>query len=134
MTTRDVDNYVRQIEEALATQNLSEWQLHFDVLSDTLYINFDEKAPYGISSYLSGGWMVRVDRQTNQVHGLQIENVLALEVQNFPILLDLVLLTTPVGFTPSKVEQAVRERAAAHLETAISSLRTSLPQLLKSAA
>ena len=99
-----------------------------------LYIDFDEAAPYCLSSYLSGGWMVRVDRENGQVHGLHIENVLALEVERFPFLLDLVLLTMPVGFTPSRVEQAVRTRAAADPEPAIQSLRASLPLLIKSAA
>jgi hypothetical protein len=134
MKTRDLDQYVRQVDDALATQELDQWQLHYNELADTLYIDFDEVAPYCVSSYLSGGWMVRIDREAGRVHGLQIENVLALEVQRFPFLLDLVLLTMPVGFTPSRVEQAARLRAAANPEPAIRSLRASLPLLVKSAA
>jgi hypothetical protein len=132
---REFENYVRQIDQALATRRLDQWRLSYNDLADTLYIDFDDTAPYCVSSYLSGGWMVRVDRESgSDVHGLQIENVLALEVERFPFLLDLILLTKPVGFTPSRVEQAARTRAAADPEPAIKSLRASLPLLVKSAA
>lgn len=134
MTDHDMDSYVRQIDQALATQGLDQWTLSYDALSDTLYIDFDNRAGRCVSSYLPSGWMVRIDRETRQVHGLQIENVLALEVKRFPFLLDLVLLTMPVGFTPSKVEEAARMRAAADPEPAIRSLRASLPLLSRPAA
>lgn len=134
MKAPDLEGYARQVDDALAAQSIDRWQLYYDELADSLYIDFDEAAPGCLSSYLSGGWMVRIDRETGQVHGLHIENVLAREVERFPFLLDLVLLTLPVGFTPSRVEQAARSRAAADPEPAIRSLRASIPLVIKSAA
>ncbi|MBX3071072.1 MAG: hypothetical protein KF883_11275 [Thermomicrobiales bacterium] len=134
MNYQEMDELVQQIDDALATERLDDWQLSYDDFADTLYVDFDETAPYCLSRYLSGGWMVRADTETGQVHGLQIENVLALEVTRFPFLLDLILMTKPVGFTPSKVEQAARTRAAADPDPVIRSFRASLPLLLKPAA
>jgi len=100
------------------------------VLSDTLYVDFLAQPSPGVSVYLQDGWLIRVDRESDQVLGLQIENVLARAARKYPVLMKVLLLTDPAGFEPSPIEQFMREDAAQHLNETADELRWSIPELV----
>lgn len=74
--------------------------------------------------------MVRVDRNTDKVVGIQIENVLSRESEQFPFLLNLILLTDPEGYLPSPIETAARRLAVSHSANTMAELREKAPDLV----
>jgi len=92
-------------------------------------MSFSDRSRFATNVYVGGGWMVRVDRSTDEVLGIQVENVLSHVADKFPFLVDLVMLTEPVGYSPSIVELAARRVASHHQEDAFAEFRDAVPTL-----
>ena len=129
MANRTVTEYLGELVAIFEQTKPEDMYFMFDLPSDTLYVDFDQSAVNCVNVYVDGGWMVRVNRQTNHVLGLQIENVLACEVERFPFLYDVVLLTEPEGFEPSPVERAMRKAIVQHPADTINQFRDHIPEL-----
>ena len=129
MAKRPVREYLSELAAIFEHLDPEAMDFAFDLLSDTLYVDFDPSAVNSVNVYIDRGWMVRVSRQTDQILGLQIENVLAREAELFPFLYDLVLLTEPEGFEPSPVEMAMRRSILQHPSEAIGRFRDHIPEL-----
>ena len=79
-----LNTYIRAIQESIDRLSDGALRIFYDAVSDSLYIDFDEKAPFTVNDYLAGGWMVRLDPGTSVVRGLHIENAPAVESEQFP--------------------------------------------------
>lgn len=130
MAKRELAEYAREVEQILGSLTRQQMEISFDTLSDTLYLNFNPSATKASNVYVGGGWMVRVDRHTVEVVGIQIENVLSHESDQFPFLLNLILLTDPEGYLPSPVETAARRLAVSHSADTMAELREKVPDFV----
>jgi hypothetical protein len=129
MAERSIAEYAKEIAERLERVDPNSARLSYDSISDTLYVDLEPQPRPGVSVYLQDGWMVRVDRDTDTAIGLQIENVLARAAHKYPVLAKVVLLTEPVGYEPSPIEQFMRRDVAEHWSETADELRGTIPEL-----
>lgn len=130
MAKRELAEYAREVEDILASLTREQMEISFDTRSDTLYLNFNPSASNASNVYVGGGWMVRVDRHTDEVVGIQIENVLSHESEQLPFLVNLILLTDPEGYLPSPIETAARRLAVSQSANTMAELREKVPNFV----
>lgn len=84
MARRDAFAYANELIQAMEAIDPVEIEYHYDNLSDTLVMSVLPQPQPGISVELYDGWMIRVHRDTDQVIGLHIENLLSRVIKDYP--------------------------------------------------
>ena len=84
MVRRPVKAYVNELLQAIETIDPMEIEYSFDEFSDTFYVSVLPQPQPGVSMVLHDGWMIRVHCDTDQVIGLQIENMVSRTLNQFP--------------------------------------------------
>ena len=84
MARRPISAYVDELLRAMETVDPLAIEFSFDEFSDTLYVSLMPQPQPGVSMVLQDGWMTRVHRDTDQVIGLQIENMVSRTLNQFP--------------------------------------------------
>ena len=92
---------------ALQAQDPEKAVISYDYDSDELMIRFGGSNQPGVGRLLGDGWLLRVDRETDEPIGVQIEGFLARTAPRHPHLLSLLDLSDLRGIT---VEELAIER------------------------
>jgi len=125
---RPLNEYASELDAIVSDLASGQLRVSFDGLSDTLYIDLHERANQTTNVYVSDGWMYRVDRESDEVRGLQIDNVLAHAINVYPVLGRLLLIAEDLDDYPelTPIERSLKSWSIEHSHEALAEL----PELL----
>lgn len=123
-------NPAEALVELINTRPLPDAHLVYERWSDTLLINLIPHEGPSVSSVMSNGWMVRLDRKTRQPFGFHIENALYLAETEMPSLLDVILLAEQIDAEPPELKLSSRSGDFETGEAALESWLDQLPDLV----
>jgi hypothetical protein len=112
MDSATIDQYLTDLSSRIARIDPSTVVFSYDFDSDTLMIHLAGRGRPGVSLPVAQGWMLRLDRETDELIGVQIEGVLARAARAHPKLLGVLDLAELRGITPDEIDRVRREVAA----------------------
>jgi hypothetical protein len=116
-----------QLIAALRASDASRAVLAYDRDSDELIVAFDGNERPGVGRPVGDGWLLRLDRETGEPIGFQVESFLAVATALHPMLLDLLDFAELRGITVEEVALLRRELAAKHRSAAFQGVRRTIP-------
>jgi hypothetical protein len=120
---------VEQLTAALRAVDLADAMVAYDYGSDEFLILFDRGTRPGLSRLLGNGWMMRVDRETDEPIGLQIEHFLSRTAVEHPQLLSLLDIADLTGISVEELARVRRKAMETHREHAMREVAAFLPGL-----
>jgi hypothetical protein len=112
MESTKIEQYRRELSSLIDRVDPNKVVFGCDHDSDTLMIHFSSRGRPGVSLPVAQGWMLRLDRQTDELIGIQIAGMLARAARAHPPLLDVLNLAELPGVTPDEIDRVRREVAA----------------------
>jgi hypothetical protein len=112
MESAKIEQYLTELPSLIDRVDPSKVIFSYDHDSDTLMIHLAGRGRPGVSLPVAQGWMVRLDRETDEVIGVQIEGVLARAARTYPTLLGVLDLAELRGITLDEIDLVRREVAA----------------------
>jgi hypothetical protein len=128
--TQVLNERLGQLQAALHAADLSRVVVAYDFGSDEFLLLFEGGTRPGVSRVLGGGWMMRVDRETGEPIGLQIEHFLSRAATEHPQLLALLDIAELTGTTVEKLAQERRRVVEAQREKALRDAIAAVPATL----
>ena len=107
-----MDQYRMELASLIERVDPSKVVFSYDHESDTLVIHLHGRGRPGVSIPVAQGWMLRLDSETDELIGVQIEGVLIRAARAHPPLLDVLDLAELRGITPDEIDRVRREVAA----------------------
>ncbi|HKG24076.1 MAG TPA: hypothetical protein VKB09_00425 [Thermomicrobiales bacterium] len=101
----------------------------YDHDSDTLMVHLYGRGIPGVSVPVADGWMLRLNRETDELIGVQIENLLAGAARKQPRLLRVLDAAELRGITPDEIDRVRREVDAPTPSDALRLVVESFPTL-----
>lgn len=123
-------NPVETLIELITTRPLSDAHLVYERWSDTLLIDLVPHEGPSVSSVMSNGWMIRLDRETRQPFGFHIENALYLAETEMPSLMDVIMLAEQTDAEPPELKLQSRSGDFETGEAALESWLDQLPDMI----
>jgi hypothetical protein len=120
---------LQQLSAALNTADLERALVAYDFGSDEFLILFDRGTRPGVSRLIGSGWMLRVDRETGEPIGLQIEHLLSRTAVEHPQLMSLLDIADLTGITVEELARIRRGVMEAHRAQAMREAVAFLPVL-----
>ena len=87
----------------------------YDHDSDTLFVHFHGRGRPAVSLLVGDYVYLLVDSRTDEVVGLQVEDVLTEAIDEHPILLDALSVAELRGISPTEIDLLRRQRAPSRL-------------------
>lgn len=130
MESRQNSNPFEDLVGLIGSQPLPSIQLVYERWSDTLLVNLLPHEGPSVSSPMSNGWMIRLDRATRKPFGLHIENAFYLAQTEMPSLMDVILLAEQTDAEPLELKLKQRAGDFETGEEALESWIEHLPDLI----
>lgn len=112
MESAEIERYLTDLSSLIDRLDPSAVVFSYDHDSDTLMVHLTDRGRPGVSVPVAQGWMLRLDRETDELIGIQIEGVLARAARTHPRLLGVLDLAELRGITPDEIDRVRREVAA----------------------
>jgi hypothetical protein len=112
MERAKIEQYLTELSLLIDRIDQSKVIFSYDYDSDTLMVHLYGRGRPGVSLPVAQGWMLRLDRETDEVIGVQVEGVLAGAARSHPRLLGVLDLAELRGITPDEIDRVRREVAA----------------------
>jgi hypothetical protein len=112
MASAKIEPYLTELASLVDRLDPTKVIFSYDHDSDTLVIHLTGRGRPGVSLPVAQGWMLRLDRETDELIGIQIEGVLARAARVHPKLLGVLDLAELRGITPDEIDRVRREVAA----------------------
>ena len=124
-----IAKYVNDLVSLLPRLDPRELVISYDHDSDTLMVHLYGRGIPGVSVPVADGWMLRLNRETDELIGIQIENLLANAARRQPRLLRVLDAAELRGITPDEIDRVRREVDAPTPEDALRLVAESFPTL-----
>lgn len=122
-----IAKYLDDLSARLLRIDLQKLVISYDHGSDTLMVHLFGRGIPGVSVPIADGWMLRLNRETDELIGIQIENLLASAARKQPRLLRVLDAAELRGITPDEIDRVRREVDAPSPEEAVRLIVESFP-------
>ena len=120
---------LQQLTVALRAADPARAMIAYDYGSDEFLILLDDGTRPGVSRLLGNGWMMRVDRETGEPIGLQIEHFLSRTAVEHPQLMSLLDIADLTGISVEELARVRRRVMETHRDQALREAVAFLPSL-----